>query len=124
MTPPGIAAQRFLHSLMLGGVLGCWYGFLRPLGRMHPVLRDGLFVPGMLTAWLILGFGICEGDLRIGYLAGLLIGCAIWELTAGILLRPLFSWFWKLFGAVWGLFLWPVKKFLYFVKIFYLLFSL
>ena len=45
----------------------------------------------------------------MGYLAGLLLGCLIFDLTAGMLLRPVFGAFWKLLGRIWGLFLWPAK---------------
>ena len=117
MTAPAVAAQRFLVSLALGGSLGLWYGFLRPLGAKHTAVRDGLFVPVLVWAWLVLGFQICAGDWRVGYLAGLFLGCVIFDLTAGLLLRPIFGTFWKLLATFWELFLWPAKKILHFVKI-------
>jgi len=106
MTPPLAAAQRFGAACLLGLGLGLWYGFLRPLRAGHRQLSDLLFVPALFWAWLYLGFGICGGDLRLFYTAGLFVGLWGWEATFGRLLRPVFSMFWKIIRGglhkIWG----------------------
>src|SRR5699024_1733944 len=66
---------------------------------------------------LYLGFGVCQGDLRLGYLFGLLLGAIAWEATAGQLLRPVFAIFWKGLGKLAAAFSLPLKKILKFTKI-------
>ena len=106
MTAPALAASRFGLALAVGGGLGLCYGFLRPLGTRLPHLRDLLFVLCAFWAWIYLSFGLCQGDIRVGYTAGLALGAWLWELTIGKWLRPVFSKFWKFLS----LFLWPLKK--------------
>ena len=50
---PGIAFWRFGCSLLLGGCLGLWYGFLRPLGTKHQTLSDVLFSLGAVNQDMI-----------------------------------------------------------------------
>ena len=94
MTHPAISAQQLLTALLLGLGLGLCYGFLRPLYRIGNWLRDLLFLPCILSFWVYLGFGICGGDLRLGYFTALAAGALLWECTIGRLLRPLFFGFW------------------------------
>lgn len=96
MTPPNLAARQLLIALAMGLGLGLCYGFLRPLRRVGNWLRDLLFLPCLLWAWLYLGFGVCKGDLRLGYFAGLPLGALLWETTVGRPLRPVFFGFWGL----------------------------
>ncbi len=114
---PETAAYRLLCSLLLGGLLGLYYGLLRPLRRRRQTPADLLFLLGAAVVWVYLGFGICGGDLRLGCCAGLLAGGLAWELGPGRALRPVFSLFWKgvgQFAALLGL---PGKKLLHFAKI-------
>ena len=101
---PETAFFRLVASLLLGAALGLLYGFLRPLGRRHRHLADGLVVLGAWWAYIYLGFGLCAGDLRLGYVWGLLAGAVVWEATAGRWLQPVFSGIWQILGAMWGLF--------------------
>ena len=88
MTTPGIAAGRFLRGLVLGLILGAWYGFLRPLGRRRRTLSDLLFILGVFPVWLYFSFAVCQADLGIGYLASLFVGGFVFDITLGRLLRP------------------------------------
>ena len=111
MTTPALAAGRFGIACLLGGMLGVLYSFLRPLRPKGTTLADGIFLLALFYAWLQLGFRVCQGDLRMGYTAGLFLGILLWEMTAGKWLRPLFFGFW---GAVDRVIQWlfrPVKKF-------------
>ena len=90
--------NSWLHlgqGLLLGGGLGLLYGFLRFFRPRW--LGDLLFVIVLFQTWLYLGFGLCRGDLRMGYTIALCSGAFLWECTFGIWLRPLFSSFWYLF---------------------------
>ena len=71
---PRQAAIQCLWSLLYGAGLGAWYDFLRPLRPQRTALADLAFVAAMLWAGISFGFGICEGDLRVGYLAVALAG--------------------------------------------------
>ena len=93
MTAPAVAASRFCHACLLGIGLGLWYDFLRPLRHRHPWLGDGILLLGIGWVWLILGFGICDGDLRLGYDSGLLWGGLLWEWAVGRHLRRFFPGF-------------------------------
>ena len=103
MTAPALFLQRYLAACALGVGLGVWYGFLRPVRPR--TLGDLLFLPILFWAWLYLSFGICKGDLRLGYCSGLLVGGLAWEWTVGRWLRPIFSGFWgfwqKIFIKLW-----------------------
>ena len=117
MTAPETAARRFLLSCALGCLLGLIYGILRPFRHRFPKTGDALFLLAAFRIWLELAFGICLGDIRIGYLAGLLAGALLWELTLGRLLRPVFFGFNRSLVEIWGIFTLPAKKFWDFVKI-------
>lgn len=108
---PEVAAWRLGCSMALGAALGLTYGFLRPLRPRHTWLADGLFLLAAIWVWLYLSFAICRGDLRTGVSFGMLTGLILWEGTAGRLLRPLFSLFWKEMAVLGGFFARPFKKF-------------
>lgn len=124
MTAPAVAALRFALACALGLGLGVVYSFLRPLRPRLTPLADGLFVLSLLAAWVYLGFGICGGDLRLGYTAGLFVGICLWERTAGRLLRPLFFRFWRLLGRIFRMLTAPVVAiFRFFPKIVKIVFA-
>ena len=101
MMTPSLAAGRFLRGLILGALLGVWYGFLRPLGRRRRTFADLLFFLGVFPVWLYFSFAICQGDLGLGYLASLPIGGILFDRTAGRLFRPLWELFWR---PIWAFF--------------------
>mgnify|MGYP003311179540 CR=1 FL=1 len=110
MTAPAVAAVRFCMSGAVGAGLGCFYGFWRPLRQKSCWLPDLIFVMAAFACWLYVGFGICKGDLRIAYYAGMAMGGFGWEMTAGRLLRPVFFGFWKGIGKCWSTLTLPFKK--------------
>ena len=103
MTVPAVAAKCLLAALLIGGALGAFYGFLRPLRSRVTWLTDLLFVLAALWGWVYLTFAVCGGDSRLGCTLGLLMGGIAWEGTLGRLLRPVWSRFW-------GIILWPMGK--------------
>ena len=90
MTAPALAAHRFVCSCLLGAALGGYYEFLRPLRPRHTLAADGLYVLGAVWVWLILSFRVCEGDLRLGYTAGLAVGAVGFSRAVGTGLGPVF----------------------------------
>ena len=96
------------RAILLGAVLGLFYGFLRPIRPRW--LADLIFLAGLLGIWIYLCFGLCGADPRFGYTVTLLGGCLAWEVLFGKLLKPLFSAFWKGIFRILSLFLLPFKK--------------
>ena len=111
MMPPELVLRRLLAGLAAGAALGLCHGLLTPLRSRRPWLADGVFSLALGWAWLWLGFGIWQGDLRVGYFVPLFVGCVLWEMTLGPVLSPVFCLFWKILGRIWTVFVWPVKKF-------------
>ena len=111
MTAPETGIRRLLLSFLLGAALGLIYGFLRPLRRRMPLAGEGLFLLCAGWIWLIWGFGVCRGDLRMGGFLGMAAAGILWETTAGKLLRPVFGGFWQAMEEIWGILLLPVKNF-------------
>ena len=90
---PAVAGHRLLCALALGGAAGLWYSILRPLGR-RTVLGDLLFLGGFFWAWLILGFCVGGGDLRLGDCTALALGALVWKQCFGDSLEPISGSFW------------------------------
>ena len=106
MTPPALLFSRFLTACLLGGGLGFFYDLFTPLPRGLRHLSDVLFVLSLFACGIYLGFGVCEGDLRPAYSAGLFMGFLLWRSTLGRLLRPAVSLLYRsvqgIFGKIWG----------------------
>ena len=112
MTAPVDAAARFGAACLLGAGLGLMYGFLRPLRPRWTVLADSVFVLAVWYCWLVLCFGICLGDIRLGYVMGLACGGLAWECSIGRWLRPVWYGFWRLSARIWETVTAPVRKIL------------
>jgi hypothetical protein len=110
MTAPALAADRFLAACLIGMQMGFVYDFLRPLRPKLTAIADLLFLAALATGWVYLGFGVCRGDLRFGYTAGLGMGFLFWELTATRLLRPVFAAVWRPFQKIFAFFIKNAKK--------------
>lgn len=92
MTTPAQAAWQLLKALGVGLPLGLFYSFLRPIRRRN--VADLLFAPAFVYAWLLVGFGICGGDLRLGYFAAMALGAFLSIRLPGRWLMPAFRIFW------------------------------
>ena len=114
MSAPAQAVQCLGWSCLFGVGLGIVYGFLRPLRPR--ALSDVLFL--ICTGWaaLQLGFGICGGDLRMGYAVGMLTAGVVWDLTVGRYLRPVWQGFWHFFAKGMAAIFIPLQKILKKVK--------
>lgn len=100
MTDPVLDARRFGIACLLGLGLGLYYGFLRPLRPRHTGLSDLLFLPALFYSWIYLSFGVCDGDIRLSYSMGLLVGAVVFQWTAGRWLRTIFQGFWRVIGKI------------------------
>ena len=105
---------RLEWAVVLGAAVGAWYDFLKPVRPRW--LEDTLLSAGRFVAWVYLFFPICQGDLRLWILAGMIPGFFLWEKSAGRLLTPISLRFWKMVGQCGALALLPVKKFLGILK--------
>jgi hypothetical protein len=107
MTPPSLLFSRFLVACLMGGILGIVYDFLGAFPRRLRHLTDGIFILFLFACGIQLGFGVCEGDLRPAYSAGLFVGFLIWRHTLGRLFRRLLAlisgFFRGVFSKIWGL---------------------
>ena len=117
MTAPGLAFRLLAACTAAGGVMGLWYDFLTPLRPRHTVAADLAFLGMGLAVWVYTCFGICHGDLRMGYLLGAAVGGGLWRWGPGRLLRPFFHLIWRIVGGIFRRILLPVKKFLKFLNI-------
>ena len=97
MTTPSVAFGRFVIGILLSCVIGLFYGFLRPVQKGRAILADAVFA--VFAGWVLVhyGFGVCRGDLRLGYLFAAGAGAVGWDLTLGKWLRPVFWGFWFYF---------------------------
>ena len=98
MSAPAQVAGLLLRAFGVGLPLGLYYSFLRPLRRR--TLADLLFVPALIYAWLQVGFGICGGDLRLGYFAPMVLGAILAIRLPGRWLAPAFRGFWRGLGGI------------------------
>ena len=112
MTAPTTAALCWLKTLGVGGILGMFYSFLRPLRPRFTVPADLFFALATLWGWLYGVFAICGGDSRMSCTVALLLGIQAMDATAGSWLQPVFSLFWKSIFLIFQLFFWPARKFL------------
>ena len=96
------------QALLLGGWAGILFGFLRPLRPRW--LGELLFLAGLFRGWCFLGFDLWGGDLRLACTGAYLLGLALWILTFGRWLAPVFSGFWKGFSRLGRAFFLPFKK--------------
>ncbi len=113
MITPAQAAWQLLRSALVGIPLGVWYGFWQPVRRRW--VADLFFCPALVWAWLQVGFGICGGDLRLGYFAALALGAWLGLKLSGKLLSPLWLGFWSSLRALAG---WIFRFFREVAKIF------
>jgi hypothetical protein len=98
--PPALAAAHTLRALSLGVGLGLFYSFLKPLRPRLTTLAGLVFLIFLGWSWLYLAFGICAGDLRLGFFFALGAGCFLTHRTLGRFLTPLFSGFWAFVGEI------------------------
>lgn len=100
MTEPTTAFRRFLIGLMLGCVLGLFYGFLRPIRRGKAVFADIIFVLFAGWVYLFYGFAVCRGDLRLGYILPPVLSAILWNWSFGRWLQPVFDGFWRFLSRI------------------------
>ena len=112
MTPPLTVFRLLLTALVLGCLAGVFYGFLRPLRPRLTHFADLLFAFFAGYLWLVLNFAVCRGDIRLVYNLTFLGGCFLWDRTAGVLTRPLFSGFWCFIAGIVRVFSFPFFTFL------------
>lgn len=118
MITPGLSWLRFLSAGVLGMLLGPAADFLGPVRKRFPLLVDLLLSGCLVFGWLELTFGICGGDLRMGYLVGAVLGFCVWRKWFRPLLHPLIAGFWGIVAKVLGLVTLPMRGILKKIKIF------
>lgn len=100
-----MALSRALGCFLTGGLLGAAVDPLRPLQRHLPRLIGLLAALEWVAGWAFASFGICRGDLRMGYFFAMLLGFGLWEWGFGPALGVFFD-------KCWNQLLSPPRKFL------------
>lgn len=118
MNPPALLFYRFLISCALGVGLGILYDLTSSLPRLLRHLGDFLFVLVLFIVGIYLGFGVCRGDLRPVYSAGLFLGLLAWHYTVGKLFRQFFTWVFRTIRKPFSIFWSKLKKTAKFIHIF------
>lgn len=116
MTPPAAAGRCLLIAILLGFLPGLLHSFLRPVRVRHKHLADLLSIAALIYCWIYVGFGVCGGDLRMGYLVGMLGGWALCICTVGKWLQSLFSLFFRFWGWLFSGLHQIIRKFFLFFK--------
>ena len=91
---PALVWRRLLGCFLCGVVLGPGVDALRPLNRRLPLLSQAAICLELLLIWLFALFGICRGDLRMGYFGAVLVGFLLWERLFGRAVSAFFGRFW------------------------------
>lgn len=110
---PAIGFARLLWAIGLGFGLGLGFDIVRPIRPRF--LGDLLFLILLGWIWLYFTFGICLGDLRMGYILGAALGVFLWGKGPGRLLRPIFARFWYLLALPFKKIFEKIKKILKFL---------
>ena len=116
MTAPAIAGRYLVTAILLGTLPGLFHAFLRPLRIRHRHLCDLCSVAALLYCWIYVGFGVCGGDLRTGYLLGMLLGWGVGICILGKWLQPVFFLFFHFWGWLFSCFRGIIGKILAFLK--------
>ena len=91
---PGLVWNRLAGCFLAGVLLGPAADLFRSLHRRLPVLTQLVIGTEFFLCWLWLGFGLCRGDLRIGYLLGTAAGFCFWEWYFGTCTGAFFGKLW------------------------------
>ena len=91
---PGLVWNRLALCFLAGVLLGPAADLFRPLHRRFPVLTQLMIGTEFFLCWLWLGFGLCRGDLRIGYLLGTAAGFFVWEWSFSTCTEAFFGKLW------------------------------
>ena len=91
---PAVVWRRLLGCFLTGVVLGPTVDLLRPLGRGTPILTRAGICAELFLGWLFAMFGICRGELRLGWYLALLGGFFLWEWLFGASVAAFFGGFW------------------------------
>ena len=112
MNTVSISAGQFAAAWLAGFGLGAVYALLLPLPKKLQGLADGVFILAAGYAWLQVSFRICQGDIRVIHLVGLLLGILAFRLTLGKLLQRAVDRFYRHLGNTIRFLLLPVEKIL------------
>ena len=104
---PAVFLPRLLGCFLTGALLGPGMDLLRPIHRRLPRLTELLLCGLLLAAWLFASFGLCRGDLQLGYYLAMGLGFALWEWLFGRAVSAFFSRLWHFAGIP----LWEIRKF-------------
>lgn len=95
---PAVFLPRLLGCFLTGALLGPGMDLLRPIHRRLPRLTELLLCGLLLTAWLFASFGLCRGDLQLGYDLAMGLGFALWEWLFGRAVSAFFARLWHFAG--------------------------
>ena len=104
---PGVFLPRLLGCFLCGVLLGPVTDLMRPLHPRLPRLTETVLSAALLAAWLFTSFGLCRGDLQLGYYLATLGGFFLWEWVFGGAAAAFFARLWHFAGIPLG----EIRKF-------------
>ena len=104
---PGVFLPRLLGCFLCGVLLGPVTDLLRPLHPRLPRLTETVLSAALLAAWLFTSFGLCRGDLQLGYYLAMLGGFGLWEWLFGRAASAFWARLWHFAGIPLG----EIRKF-------------
>ena len=90
---PELVWHRLTGCFLAGVLLGPSADLFRPLHRRLPVMTQLIIGTEFFLCWLYLGFGLCRGDLRMGYFGSAALGFLLFLIPSIIFLQTLCLYF-------------------------------
>ena len=102
----GTIGGRVVKCILLGGTIALGADIMYSLQKKSVMLAQVLWSIWIFWVWLVICFGVCRGDIRMGYWAAAALGAVLWRGTVSRLFRPVILAFGRKIWTIIGM---PVK---------------
>ena len=100
---PMLVMGRIGKCILLGAAVGLGSDLVFPLRRKAAMLADLMWSAWICWCWVVVCFGVCQGDIRLGYCAAAALGALGWRLTLSRGCRGIFLQIWSGLGWLFAL---------------------